>query len=118
MPPYDLDNFELAVRTHLDLSTGHITRKDDEILNSWDNLLEECPCSGLIVDQRPFGYIVHVPEELLGKDRKVFIKQLKECGFSDAFISLLKVAAQIKSCDFINFDADGQELLFVPTFEW
>lgn len=87
----------------MDISTAHITRKDEEQLRK--------DKANLIVIPYGYGYIVMVP----AKERQnSFYKQKK---FSPAFNKLLNLARK-NNCEYLMIDRDGEEYEELPTFDW
>jgi len=91
-----------------DVSMGHITGKDDELLQE-----SKDPSTNpeLIVYAYPEGYFVFVPDDI--KDHK---DKLKEEGYSKELIHLLILAHQ-HDCIFLRLDADGVSYEDLPTFD-
>jgi len=106
---YDLESPLLL--SVLDISTGHITQKDTELLEQND-----CPVSGYPYGPKDdaYGHLVHLTNS--PGDFEIEMSSAKKYGFSDAFIKVCKVA-RAKSCDYVRFDRDGA-VYDLPTFDW
>ena len=102
-----------VITKNFDCSTAHITAEDNR------RLLEAIgdPQAPVIVYKYAEGYFIYVPTEtdaFIGGTEK---ETIKAYGFSDAFINLLKVAADL-GCKYLQLDSDAMEYEDLPTFEW
>jgi hypothetical protein len=86
----------------LDVSTAHISEKDDELLKKTNQFLS--------VYNYEFGYIVCI---------NVFVKRkpLKVYGYSDHIIKILYKAKKL-NCSYVIFDADGVIYDDLRQFNW
>ena len=99
-----MKNLPKGVFTFLDVSTGHITRKDDLIIKT-----VEFP---LGVYEYDCGYFIHT-----GVITEETEQELREAEMSEAFIKVWKRAVEL-DCWFLRLDADGTEFEEFETFEW
>lgn len=101
----------------MDISTIHITEKDNELLLADVRLGNENRKS--IVEQLHYGYIVYVPEASIVKIRGCCNspKELKKLGYSKYFIDIMENAIN-QNFGFIKFDAEGIQYEDLEKFEW
>ena len=92
----------MSFHKYMDASTRYITKEDNAILEAD----VDCPVS---LYEYEYGYFVHTGG--------FTDKEVKEAGFSDEFLALLTYAAD-NDCWFLRLDADGDDTLDFPTFEW
>lgn len=113
------------VNKYIDFSTGHITWKDQLLLEEDAQASESEGVStapncdhGLIVHQYREGYWIYcftgdsasfTFDELAGRCRAG--------GYSDHLIRLLKIAGNA-GCTFLRLDADGTRYTTLPQFDW
>lgn len=90
----------------LDVSTAHITERDNELLAK----------DGISISVYPYeyGWLVYSGDGQASKAD--FERALKE-GFSQALINLICIAHE-KGCKFLNLDCDGMLYDDLPTFDW
>lgn len=107
------------ITKNFDVSTGHITARDNRLLKKAvkDKV---CNCNPpLIVYTYREGYFVYVPVK--DTSPKQFnekeVQALKDFGFSDALVNLLREAARLE-CKYLQLDADAMEYENFPTFDW
>lgn len=86
-----------------DISTAHITRKDDELL------CRKHP--SIIRFKKDCGYFVYT---VFANNN---VEVLREKGFSEAFINLL-LKAQSEDLKWLELDADGEIYPDLPQFKW
>lgn len=91
----------------LDISTAHITNKDNELLRISS---EGQTATSLVVYDYAYGYFIAVPDELTAE-------AYREEGFSEALISILTYA-KITGCDYVQLDGDGITYTDLQTFDW
>jgi len=92
------------------ISTGHITRKDADILK------EGSPFLMLRVIPHEYGWFVTGyadPHE----DWPDYSDHLRELGLSESFIMIL-FDLRVSNVLWVNFDCDGYEIENLPTYEW
>jgi len=94
------------------LSTGHITRRDNEILVV-QATTNTTPV--IIVDQFEYGYWLFVPTTPEGINE--LEEGMKRLGCSAALVSLI-VEAYHQTIGYIKFDCDGGVVDGLPKFEW
>lgn len=75
----------MAIRKHMDLSTAHITRRDNELAQEWDGFPR--------IEAIDHGYVVFVPDD---ESLPNAADELREFGFTEAFVALLRYAAKKK----------------------
>lgn len=90
----------------LDMSTGHITKKDDDLLGNKDF---ENPLSLYRFD---YGYFVFCMGAESG-----WAGVLLNYGYSQALVDILALGKSL-DCKFVKLDCDGMEYKELPTFEW
>jgi len=93
---------QLQFGKFLDISTGHVTQKDFDLLERND-----CPIASYSYLE---GCWVHVAKDITRA-------HLRRLGFSAGFIAVYLAAKQAK-CWFIRFDCDGFEYKHFPTYRW
>jgi len=111
MPTDNLTTKNPEVFKVFDASTGHITKKDDELLkaqvkDSFHPLIiypYDCGC---------FVYVLYGP-----KDLQEHMDSMKEYGFSHDFITLFAIAA-FSGSKFLCLDCDGPTYSDIPFFKW
>lgn len=90
-----------------DASTGHITKKDSELLLN----NKKYGLYPLIVYTYPEGFFVYA---LLDSENLIATRNF---GFSRELINLIKIAKKNK-CKFLCLDADGTTYKELPIFDW
>ena len=110
----------LEIEKNLVVSTGHITKKDDELLTKESEMLEEketlfSDSLELVVFPQPFdyGYYICTVEKLSDRD----IKVMKKFGYSNALIDLIKLSHD-NGCSFLKLDRDGKLYNELPIYDW
>lgn len=97
------------IRPMLDISTAHLPPKAQA--NDWPDGFNN-------VYPYDYGFILHVPEDpkLNAED---YAEDNEESDYKEEAEALvaLQVYARSLGCDFIMFDADGEELEGFPTWE-
>jgi len=96
--PYIFKNFEA--------STGHITKRDAELLDK-----DDCP---LTVYKYEYGWFVYTGGDWFTKKDK---ENILAYGHSEAIYNLLVLASK-NECKFLALDADGFVYADLPTFDW
>jgi hypothetical protein len=89
----------------LDISTGHMTKEDNERLQYLES---NCKAySGY--ELRDYGWLLYVGEieENWSEDDK----------WSSAFMNIMKTA-QKAGCEYVRFDRDGRDYDELPKFDW
>jgi hypothetical protein len=108
-----------GVHPLLDVSTAHITRRDDEILRGWWAALEPVHAPRAAPYRtiaHAYGYFVHV--RLDGpEDRAEYEAEAREAGISEAFMAL-QAYARSHGCWWINLDRDADTIEALPTHDW
>jgi hypothetical protein len=100
----------LAVRKYADISTGHITEKDSQLMTALgqrDN--------SLLVSAYPEGFFIR----LLDSDcyTPAYEQEILEMGFSKTLYDLLTICAYA-GFQGIQFDCDGPHYEQLETFDW
>jgi len=108
------------LQSMLDISTGHLRKQDIEALERYTGNLEADGNLKLNASPQQYGWIVSTGVFYHGgsKDEDVHvIEQLKQEGFSDEFIALLKHARD-NAAAIIRFDRDASCEPGFPVFEY
>ena len=92
-----------------DVSTAHVTRKDDQILKKAQDILDP---PTLIVYPYEEGYFIYVPIVV-----KEYVSSMKKEGYSKAMVTLL-TRARAHDCTFLRLDCDGMIYEDLPTYDW
>jgi len=87
----------------LDISTGHVTKRDLRLLKKDDGMLTAYPYAE--------GCWVHVSPDIKSE------ASLCKLGFSEGFAEVY-LAAKEAGCWFIRFDCDGYTYEQFPTYRW
>jgi hypothetical protein len=95
----------LTIIQTLYLSTAHMTKEDNDLLESGT--------PNLCVEDTEFGWIIHI--DYRGSVDK--IHAIKNEGFSKAFVDVL-ILAWTNRCEWIRFDAEGPKDETIPQFKW
>lgn len=112
---------KLEMYAYADISTAHITRRDDELLKedaAW--YLDDMPHppdrqERLMAAPKHAGYFVWVqPDAEFAAQAR---PGLLERGYSQAFLNLLDLARR-HNAQWMVLDAEGAEYPHLPTFEW
>lgn len=96
----------------LEVSTGNITAEDGKLI--------EMPSSPLRMGEHDEGYgaLFSVPTHVPGSpDFKDYAKQLRDFGYSEAFIAVFAAAVELKA-NYIYFDRDNDPLEGFQVFDW
>jgi hypothetical protein len=96
-----------VVRKYLDISTGHMTKNDNDILAM--NKAKD-----VLFDPFEYGYRVWVPSKKFAKET---YKAMKKAGLSKSFRKIIKWACK-KGMDWVAFDRDGTIYSQFKTFDW
>jgi hypothetical protein len=102
-----------GIEKYLDMSTGHMTRLDGEILQSMEDGKKDKTGDPLIWDPHSFGWWVYTKME----DDLDFNKRMLEFGYSGALVKILNQASA-EGFTWIKFDADGFVHPNVPQHGW
>ncbi len=96
----------------LDISTGHITENDNDLLGK-----EDCPVVAYPYgpEEDQYGYLVCVKMDEEAFQTEVILS--KEYGFSESFIKIYK-AAHAHGIEYVRFDRDGVEYEDIPIYNW
>ena len=98
----------------LDISTGHLTKKEAELLDNASKGESENPITAYKYE---YGYFVHVPTE------EPDYLAIAEYGYSKfdcdciQFIAILRRAREL-GCKYVQFDGDGIQYDDLETFSW
>lgn len=92
------------ISMNLDVSTGHITKKDASLLDS---------SKAVVAHKYEEGYFVFVPEDPIESEEQV----LTDAGFSKDFVNLMKLARR-HGCKYLQLDRDGREYKDLPMHSW
>ena len=100
----------MGVEKFLDAGTFYITYEDSV------KLLDDPVGFPTRVIPHDYGWWINVPRiECLEEDGD--LQQMKHDGYSDAFIRLMKMAAE-HNCWWINLDSDGEDVEGLEQIEW
>ncbi len=102
----------MGTEFYLDLSTGHMTEKDRNLVDYY----ETEDVSPLIIPRivcHEYGCFMFLSEDVFEEH----CEDLKELDFSDTFITVLKHAVK-NGCYLINFDRDAETIDKLPVFDW
>jgi hypothetical protein len=108
MKSYKLHSNPYTVKS-LDISTGHLTEQDNNLLQA-DADNNPGPNTPVAAYKYEYGYFVYVGEE--AEDQTI-----KEYGYSDSFINILKKARELK-CKYVQYDSDGIQYEDIPFYNW
>lgn len=116
----------LTVRKLADVSTGHITREDCDVLEA-NASADSTPAFPLRVTKYEYGFYIPIPslrdmETGIESQDQVGIldtirKDLLEAGMSEAFVTLIQQAMQ-EGIFVLNLDKDGEEVEELEKFDW
>lgn len=109
---------------YLDVSTGHLTRKDVKLLEKHfdrdifkKNREAVTPEDGLIVFPYDTGFFVYVNYSDK-EEHKIKCDSLREDGlYSEDFINILELTCKY-NCWFVRFDSAAEEYEELPSHEW
>ncbi len=93
----------------LDVSTCHITKKDTELLDETDAMINP-----LVVYKYDEGYFVLMPHP---KANKGWRKELEGFWYSNEFINLVSICVERKY-KYMRLDCDGEVYPSLPKFDW
>lgn len=97
--------------TSLDISTGHLTEQDNNLLSRSE---DDDPVTAY---KYPYGYIVYVGDvPAVGYLPEEYDETIKKYGYSDSFINILKKARDL-GCKYAQFDADGITYDDIPYYD-
>lgn len=96
----------MSVHEYMDLSTGHVTQKDMELLDG-----DTC----VIAYPYKEGAFVIVPPDL--NTELQHRQDIVDAGFSVAFLEMLQYAFDAGVL-IVRLDADGDQDESLPTFDW
>ena len=102
-----------------DVSTSHISKRDDEIILATAHAKEEGifanPPTDLIVYEYEEGCFIFAAIE--DEEAENFYTTLEGQGLSHEFIALLRLTKQF-GCKYLQLDRDGETYDNLPTFKW
>ena len=102
----------------LDLSTCHITKKDNDLLTSYADrwkVAGPCPTPPLTVHSYDYGYFIPVPD--IAHWREDGMRQFVDDGASVALSCLINRCIG-EGFALLRLDRDGTEVDDLPRFEW
>jgi hypothetical protein len=97
-----------SINNYLDISTCHITEKDNQLLTQAAKGDSDNP---VVTYDYEYGYFVYVPTN------DPIYNALIPYGYSKQFIKILKRAC-ILHCGFVLFDGNGTEYNDLESFSW
>ena len=102
----------MGLEKFLDASTGYITYEDSEMLMAY---ADSVPAR---VIRHNYGWFISICSLSRCPEHRAFVlKTMREYGYSQSFIDLLKHAAQ-NDCWWINLDRDGEDVDELEQNEW
>jgi hypothetical protein len=109
-----------TVRTHLDLSTAHVTQADMNLMadEAVANLDQDGPGAAVPVAVYPYGailFVLHYHDE--PEEREQHLEEVRQAGYSEAVVELIKLAWEL-DVDMIRLDRDAETRDDLATFEW
>jgi hypothetical protein len=96
----------MPIQKLLDLSTGHLSRKDIELLKDYkaeDNSSDKA----LIAYPFAYGWTVSTSGMLNSEDRFERIDEMRQEGFSEYFVAVMVHAAELGAV-IVRFDRDAE----------
>ena len=97
----------------LDISTGHLTKKDADLLDDASKGESENPVTAYKFE---YGHLVHVPVDDRINLHPDYLA-IAEYEYSPQFIVILRRAREL-GCKYVQFDCDGIQYDDLETFEW
>ena len=97
------------MHTNLDVSTGHLTEKDNDLLTEAGEGESGNPIVAYIYE---YGYFVFVPEKDEGLNQHA-----ETYGYSKTFTKTMTRARELK-CKYIQFDSVGVQYDDLEVFDW
>lgn len=114
---------KFALRTCGQVSTGHISPRDDDILRAAAQAEVTCATGGGGVTKHPQvvcaywgGYIVSAWHGE-GEDLQVFMDKLTEMGHTPYYKNIMRVAVQQK-LHWLQLDSDAEGYTWLPDVPW
>lgn len=109
-----------TLRTHLDMSTGHVTKEDMDLLgdDAMAEIDQDGPGATVPVGVYKYGailFVLHYHDE--PEEQEQYLKEVRDAGYSEAVVTLIKLAWSL-DVDMIRLDRDGEFYDGLPTFEW
>jgi hypothetical protein len=98
------------------LSTGHITKKDGELLDKHtcnEIYMVHLSTNPHLAQELDAGWRVYIGESF----DEGMLKLYADSGFSGAFLELLKEATKLK-VNWLEFDRDARPVDYLPQFDW
>lgn len=94
----------------LDVSTAHITEKDNELLGQEDLAVN----AAISAYGYEYGFYVYSSD---GATSEADFARMKEAGFSEELLNLIRIAYE-RGCKFLTLDRDGPIYNDLPQFDW
>jgi hypothetical protein len=108
--------FIMPFQKILDLSTAHMTSKDNKILQNYMD--SPAAIRSLIAYSYEYGWTISTSLMLNGAvDRDEHLAKVRKEGFSEAFIKILTHAAD-NGAVLVRLDRDGDLEPGLPSFDW
>lgn len=98
--------------TSLDISTGHLTKRDNELLKQASKGDFTAAQNPIVSYEYEYGYFVFVPPKDEGT-----AKSARKYGYSEQFTNILNRARALK-CKYIQYDGDGIQYDDLKTYNW
>jgi len=96
------------VEKYLELSTCHMTARDNELLDA------DGPEIPFGFDRHEYGFWIYVAPDA---GSRTDVADAARGAFSDGLLAAMELAAA-KDCRWIRFDCDGPVLAELPRFDW
>jgi hypothetical protein len=96
-----------------DVSTRHITSADNDLLTKFAGKSSHPQ----IVLEYAHGYLVSTWHWMPNFSNEAIDDELKELGFSEAYINLMNLAAATGN-KWCCLDSDGEDYPFLPEYDW
>lgn len=117
---------KLDIEKILNLSTAHITARDNGHLSECAKLSNPSACHSEVaqeynaagwVIETGFGFMIFVPPKGNREEVEDHVKGFKHVGMSPEFIAIFKLAAE-KGCRWLRLDCDIPVVEGLPEFDW
>lgn len=105
---------KLPVYKYADVSSGHITQKDAELLDIAASFAGRYAGVPLIAKYAKGWFLSTRPDWY---DEEQWAMDLTELGFSRDFIGLWHEVSK-KGCQILRLDADGEQIAGLPLHQW
>lgn len=107
--PDTVSHEDVEIEKTLVLSTGHITKKEMDLLGADPDHVPKEDRSPYLTDPYEYGVIIHLCDPDEDKDKLTV--------HTPEFANLIKLARKY-DCDNLKLDADGPTYPGLPTYDW